>query len=215
MSETYTATPTQYDGATTMVEDGDPIDAAGVRIALEEHSDAVAYEKNQRTSTTTKTRQVWSPHSFDAAESLYSLDHSRDIVRILPTVAGKFSFELTEALPDGCTLTACFCFGHLIGSSRSVEIWLQDNGNIVDAGGDIDELPAVTSLGSSTTLVTSAPWVGKMGYVAVSGMTQVIDRSRHRVFARVACTGSAVDGTDWTACRVAFTPPGTLDKGAA
>jgi hypothetical protein len=42
MSEEHVATPTDYDGSSTMPEDGDAIDAASVRISLEEHSDAIA-----------------------------------------------------------------------------------------------------------------------------------------------------------------------------
>lgn len=41
MSETYTPTPTAQTGGVTMVEDGDPLDVAGIRLSIEENSDAI------------------------------------------------------------------------------------------------------------------------------------------------------------------------------
>lgn len=213
MSETYTPTPAEQDSSVTMVEDGDALNAASVRVTLEKLSNAVDKLEDK----------VFDPEIVSRIQSRFAggsnaaLGLNNDVVNAngfgLPGVAcdGTYVFVYELDLAHGAELNQVRAYVWNDGSARQVRVCKQSLLTPTDDGGDIDNHPTETSLGVDTTVTTIAT---NYGYVAVTvGGTEIVDRAEFRYYAVVSGTADAA-GTWWFGVRV-LTEGNTIDKGAA
>lgn len=204
MSETHTATPTEYDGASTMPEDGDPLTAASVRDALEEHDDGLAKVTNKLYDAETCIRHHWRPRPLvncvlapytDAAADFDAYLHGG----IVPIGAGDYVFEVEFDLPHGSLFNSVRVYGYNIEVGTVLKIFQVDLDNYTDHGGDIDELPAVTVLATSSTVTIIDGVAGRVG--VNTGSNPTVDRARYRYVAQVHGVAAATPISRWHAAR--------------
>lgn len=213
MSETYVPTPTEQNSSCTMPEDGDPLTAASVRAALEEHSDAIDNLENIVGTPAAITRTIVAMPNW-----LVGAEYDTGNMRVNETntaddasVRSDVVWELP--LPHGSTL-------------QSVTIYVDGAGAVLPAVlGElyVQMMNAATGVGSNIANATdpsaSGAAFGARHAVTVSGMSHVVDRTDEHLRIRYrghhnSGGGAMTTGTDIWHPLVTFLPA-TVDLGAA
>jgi hypothetical protein len=216
MSETYVPTPAEQNSSCTMPEDGDALTAASVRVALEELSDAIDLLEDVVFDAEIMARfQPWHPVPLvNCAVGQYTdawggtaTDYR--FTSVVGSGAGAYAFEVDFCPAHGAELDQVRLYG--TENAATVAIFKLDMQDAYDAGGDIDELPGPTLLGSGTTFTAVE---GIFGYIAVTiPGTEIVDRSRYRYVAQVTGTDGSDSNSRWYGMRVTTTG-NQIDKAA-
>jgi len=225
MSETYIPTAAEQNSTITMVEDGDALTAASVRVSLEELSDAVDALEDVVFDPEIMTRHQWRPRALvNCAVGAYADLHGGSVgatdfafTSVAPSGGGAYLFECELDLAHGAELDQVRAYVYDGNDSNSVTatvtVWRLALATLTDYGGDFHDLPTPTLLGTGTTYTITS--TGKsFGYFAVTvGGTEIVDRSLYRYTLQVHSTAGA-DGDRWFSTRV-LTSGNQIDKAAA
>lgn len=199
----------------TLPDDGDQPDAGSVNVPIETLVDAVQYIQGKidpansiASGAQIVRRMVGVPVPGPNASVAYD---ATDFDYLGVSVTGTFKFAYLLDLPHGSNLRQIRVYVYRPGASTTISVIRRDYAVSTGGGGDIDELPVETVIGTSSTVTSLA---GDTSYVASTFSGVEIDREDDcEYFVRVTGTAGG-DTVFWTKCRMWIEFTG-IDQGAA